>query len=725
MAGANCAAADIGWGVYHGDPGGSHFSQLDQVNRHNVQKLEVAWVFDTQDAFGAGPFASEMQSNPIVVNGMLYTLTPRLRAIALDAASGALRWSFDPNAGHRVDVKRRSRGVAYWARAGKQRIYFGTGHYLYALDAGSGKPAVEFGGTGRVDLRTDLGRDPAAQSVFLSSPPVIFEDLVIVGGAVSETLPSSPGHIRAYDARTGALRWTFRTIPWPGEPGYDSWPADAYLRAGGANNWAGMVIDERRGLLFVPTGSAAYDFFGADRTGDNLYANSLVAVDARTGQRVWHRQFVRHDLWDRDLPAPPVLVTVRRGPKRIDALAQVTKSGHVFVLAREDGHPLFPLTDIVAPGSDVPGEIAAATQLVPVLPAPFVRQRLTEATLTQRSPAAHEAVAMKLRELRNRGPFDPPSLQGTIILPGLDGGAEWGGAGVDPATNLLYVNANEMAWILQLVDNSKIAGAATRASLYATECGACHGADPRGSPGHLPSLLDVGERLTKQEILLILLNGAGRMPSFERLGLTQADAIAEFLVSGQDAPLRVPTATALQSRFTLNGYSKFLDPEGYPAIAPPWGSLTAIDLNSGAQVWQVPLGEYPELLALGMPPTGSENYGGPIVTAGGLLFIAATMYDNKFRAFDKATGKLLWTSTLPAAGHATPATYSVNGRQFIVIAAGGGKHPKARAGSCYIAFALPEKKPARRQEQAPWTNMTIAANQPVWTDARSCLAALH
>jgi quinoprotein glucose dehydrogenase len=696
--GTAAAGIDSGWTAYGGTPAQTHYSALTQVDRDNVAQLRVAWVYDTGDAFGSGALASEMQCNPIVVGRVLFGISPRLRVFAVDAATGAPKWSFDPNDGRPVLAKRRSRGVTYWSDGRDARIFFGAGHHLYALDATNGRPIDSFGVVGRVDLREELDRPAADQSVSLTTPPVVYRDLVIVGGAVSETLPSSPGYIRAYDARSGRLRWRFRTIPAPGESAFETWPATAHTRAGGANNWAGMALDQRRGLLFVPTGSAAFDFYGGDRRGDNLFANTLLALDAATGRRIWHFQFVHHDLWDRDLPAPPTLVTVRRDGRNIDAVAQVTKSGHVFVFERDTGRPLFPIREAPAPDSDVPGEHAARTQPVPESPAPFARQLITEDDVTRRTPEAHDAVLRQLQGLRNGAPFTPPSLQGTVLLPGLDGGAEWGGPSYDPSSGVLYVNANEMAWVLQLVRRPQSARAVSGRTLYEANCAPCHLPSREGSPPQVPTLVGIGERWSRQEITLTILTGGARMPAFQQLGLPGAEAVAEYLLSGRDVPVsRAATSTPADHRSTasgagnylLNGYRKLLDPDGYPAISPPWGTLTAIDLSSGLHRWQVPLGEYPELARAGQPTTGTENYGGAVVTAGGLLFIAATVYDDKFRAFDKDTGRMLWETQLPAAGHATPAVYQVDGKQFIVVSAGGGKNPKGRSAGSLVAFALP------------------------------------
>jgi quinoprotein glucose dehydrogenase len=466
-------------------------------------------------------------------------------------------------------------------------------------------------------------------------------------------------------------------VPEPGEFGYDTWPKDAWTYTGAANNWAGMSIDLKRGIVYVPTGSAASDFYGANRAGDNLFANCLIALDAATGKRLWHFQFVKHDIWDRDLPSPPTLATVLRDGKPVDAVAQTTKQGYVFVFDRVTGKPLFPIEYRKYPASPVPGEVAADTQPLPTKPAPFARQRLTEDLLTRRTPEAHRWALEQFKTLRSDGQFVPLAIgQDTVVFPGFDGGAEWGGSAFDPDTGLLYVNANDLPWTGAL---APIKGA----DLFTTQCAVCHGASDAA-----PNLAGIQTRQTPEQVTGIIRDGFGRMPGFPNLRPQDVKAIVDHLMKGTAVPVAAPSPFDLPYRFT--GYKKFVDPEGYPAVAPPWGTLNAINLNSGEFAWKVPLGEYPALAAKGIKDTGSENYGGPVVTAGGLVFIAATNHDRKLRAFDKATGKLLWETVMPSSANGTPATYEVGGRQYVVVAAAGGKSPTGGTGAYYIAFALPE-----------------------------------
>ncbi len=669
------------WRVTGGDPGNTRYSTLDQINTQNVAQLRVAWTYHTGDLPADGH--GEIQATPIVVNGILYTTTPALAVIALHAGKGTLIWKFDPRTTHyapRTAFNHVNRGVVYWSKGDDRRILFTAGRHLYALDATTGRPIETFGDSGSVDLAAGLGRDIGDAYLVATTPGVIYKDLLIQGTRVGEEEGSAPGDVRAYDVRTGALRWSFHTIPRPGEFGYDTWPVEAWRTAGGANSWAGMTVDVRRGIVYVPTGSATPDFYGADRAGANLFANTLLALDAATGKRLWHFQTVHHDLWDRDLPAAPNLVTLTRHPSRIDAVAQITKSGFVFLFERETGKPLFPIEERPVPASDLPGERAWPTQPFPLKPIPFARQAIGESDVTD---------VKRFGSLKRGSLFMPPSRQGTVVLPGFDGGGEWGGAAVDP-DGVIYVNASDVPWIAAMRESASIPPATARprsgAAVYAAACAGCHGLDRRGRD-RAPSLIGIPDRLPLETVTDILDGGRGFMPSFANLRGTERRALLMYLGYSVPAGDTVSHGVQRTSAYEFVGYERWKDSNGYPAIKPPWGTLSAIDLNTGDYRWRIPLGEFPELTARGVPITGTEQYGGPIVTAGGLLFIAATQ-DAKFRAFDKKTGRLLWETILPAPGYATPSTFAVAGKQFVVVAAGGGKLG-SKSSDAYVAYALP------------------------------------
>ncbi len=680
-----------GWVVYGGDSAADRYSPLRQINRRNVQCLRPVWRFDE-------PQPGDPETNPIIVGRTLFAYTPDLKVIALEAATGKLLWTFDPG----IRGSGPHRGVAYWSDGRESRLLVGGMNHLFALDPANGKPIPSFGENGHVDLSSGLRDGAVDQYVSLTSPGIVYRDLLIVGFRTGETEPSPPGDIRAYDVRTGSLRWTFHTIPHPGEVGYESWPRGAWKTSGAANVWAGFALDESRGILYAPTGSAVSDFYGSDRLGNDLFANTLLALDAATGKRIWHFQAVHHDIWDRDLASQPSLLTLRRNGAVVDAVAQPTKQGYLFVFNRATGEPLFPIEEHAYPASDVPGEVSSPTQPRPVLPEPFTRQVLTEEDLTTRTSRAHAWALQQLRTFRSKGPFVPLAIgTPTVVFPGFDGGAEWGGAAVDPATGVVYINANEVAWTGSLV--KRAAGVGLGRILYETRCASCHGIDRKGSPPQFPSLIDVGHRLSADQIADIIHTGRGRMPPFANMGIPGIGALLRYVLTGSDAfvhPEHTPMphmdeslidADDGRARYLFTGYDKFLDPDGYPATSPPWGTLNAIDLNTGRYLWRVPLGEYPELASQGLSPTGTENYGGPIVTGGGLLFIGATIYDHKLRAFDTRTGKTLWEERLPYSGTATPATYMIDGRQYVVIATSNARTPNAAQGAAYIAFALADE----------------------------------
>jgi len=698
---ANLASAQdfSGWSHYGGDSHNTHYSSLQQINRGNVKQLQAAWSY--RSARGAAlPATSELQVNPIVVDGVIYGRNPLYNVFALDAASGRELWTFDPQIGH-VGLSN-MRGLTYWRSAsGKDaRLFFTTGHYLMALDAGSGKLLPGFGRDGRVDLRAGLGREIDKVSINAPSPGVIYGDLIIMGSAVTETAGAAPGDIRAYHVRSGELVWTFHTIPHPGEVGHDSWPKNAWKSAGGANAWAGMSVDQQRGVVYVPTGSPAPDFDGSARHGDNLFGNSVIALDAASGKRLWHFQAVHHDLWDRDLSSAPTLVTVKQDGEARDLLAQASKQGVLYLLDRDSGEPVFPIEEVPVPASTIPGEKTANTQPRVTLPEPFSRQTFSEQDLSDINPETHAYVKAQYEQARDFAYMQPLGLEKTVLFPGFYGGANWGGGAFDPASNLYYINAMEAPHLIHMEAVAVAKGSSTGLGqlIFRQQCSGCHGLDLQGFYPYAPALVGIEQRLDSKQAARTVREGKGRMMPFAHLNSHELEAVVEYVFAasrGEATPAQTTAAGSEQeteTAYVFAGYNDFLDQRYYPAVKPPWGTLTAIDLASGKRRWQIPLGEYEELTREGIAPTGTRNYGGPVVTAGGLLIIAATS-DAKLRIFDKSNGELLWQYQLPAAGFATPATYDIDGRQFIVITCSGGKLGTP-TGDTYLAFALPEPEPS-------------------------------
>jgi quinoprotein glucose dehydrogenase len=683
--------------AYGGNRAGNRYSPLDQINAQNIGKLAVAWTFD---AAGNDP-DHEIQCQPIVVDGILYGTTPSLGLFAIDAASGKPLWKFSPP--YQRMRFNTNRGVIYWEDGADKRILYSSGSNLYAIDAETGKPVSGFGNNGIVDLHEGLG-DQLGHSidklmVTATTPGVLYKNTIVIGSSVSEGGDAAPGHVRGFDVVTGKLKWVFHTIPLPGEKGYDTWPPDAYRKIGGANCWGGLVVDERRGLVFFGTGSPSVDFYGGARAGENLFANCIVAVHAETGKLAWYYQTVHHDLWDRDIPCPPNLATVKHDGKPVDVVVQATKDGMVYVLDRDSGKSLFPVEERAVPIDGLPGEHPWPTQRYPVKPAPLSRQTLADSDLTALSPEAHAFVEKRYREIKRRyNKFLPPDTTGTLLL-GYSGGAEWGGNAIDPA-GILYQNANEGFWDLQLFSlaswEKALANLSRGNALYMTNCSACHGRDRRGSPNQFPDLTRT--KRDAGDIQRLIATGSGKMPSFPALSADDRKAIAEYLLKpwampvknehSEETPAMAAAEFPYQPEYVIKVWKNFTDADGYPATKPPWGTLNAIDLNTGDYLWRVPLGEYPELARKGVPVTGTESYGGPLVTAGGLLFIAGTR-DSKLRAFDPGTGKVLWEYQLPAGAYATPITYSAGGKQYIAIADGGGRG--GPFGGKYFAFALSDR----------------------------------
>jgi len=723
------SASPRDWPHYGGNAHGTRYSPLRQIHTRNVHRLLPAWVYRCDD-MRLRP-ATTIECNPLVVGRTVYLTSPGLKVLALDAATGAERWTFDPWGGRGGGGV--SRGLSWWSSGGEHRLFTAAGNNLFALDPATGQPISGFGQGGKIDLREGLDRDLIRQGVGLTTPGVVFEDLIILGSRVDDSPAArAPGHIRAYDVRTGERRWIFHTIPHPGEPGHETWPAEAWQTAAGCNAWGGLTLDPQRGLVFAGTGSAAYDHYGGDRPGMNLFANSVLALDARTGQYRWHFQVVHHDLWDYDLPCPPVLVSVRHKGRNIDAAAQSTKTGHLFLFERETGRPLFPIEERLVPASQLPGEAAWPTQPFPTRPPAFAQQGFAPEDITDLNPTAQAFALAQLEKIRPAPLYAPPSLDPTVVLPQFNGGAEWGGQAFDPESRTLFVNAsNEAEWMAMVPakPTQSVTLHAFGEHLFGALCVQCHGTQGKSleraleslaplassipsaqaPPGRIenspsspaataptrpPSLADLAGRLSSDATRSLLETGKGQMPSFASLGDLERRALVAYLFGqgqGEQLPAgSINLAWADRYRYLATGHHEWQDAEGFPMNRRPWGTLTAIDLDRGRFAWQVPLGTYPALEKRGLPPTGTFNIGGPMVTGGGLVFIGATR-DERFRAFDKRNGRVLWEYQLDAGGYATPATYEVDGKQYVLIAAGGGGKAETKPGNGYWCFALPSR----------------------------------
>lgn len=694
------------WPNYGGNNGGNRYSDLNQINLSNVDQLEVVWMYDASDQLEPDEKPKEIQCQPIVVDNVLYGTSPKIDVFALNAATGKELWRFKTSVDNQ-GFRGQNRGVSYWENGKDKSILFVAGNQLMALDASNGKLRNEFGSNGSVDFHVGLENDwfnVYDYGITATSPGVIYKDVLVIGSRVSESGNSLPGSIRGFNVRTGELLWTFHTIPRPGEHGYETWPKDAYKKFGGANNWSGMVLDDVRGKVYLGTGSPSVDFYGGDREGANLFANCILSLDAQTGKLEWYFQTIHHDLWDLDLPNPPNLVTVKKDEKKVDAVIQTTKDGLVYVLDRDTGVSIFPVEERAVPTNGLPGEHPFPTQKFPLKPLPLVtRQDIRLEDLPDSILFPESNREMKDRFLRTSGgtKFQPPSEKGAWYI-GISGGAEWGGSAADP-DGILYQNVSEEPWEVKMVNMVEKIKQSTSIgnTIYLTNCAACHGENMKGDGAMYPSLEDAADRFTNENLKDIIMTGRGRMPAFSHLPDHDIDSLMRYIVrqdlgevvveqpinnemianDGENFPYMPP--------FNRGSGGKVTDSDGYPGIKPPWGTLNAIDLNTGDYLWRVPLGEYEELSNRGVPITGTPNTGGPIVTAGGLIFIAGTD-DEKIRAFNKDSGQVVWEYKLPTGAFATPITYMVEGKQYVVIAAGGVRlgHPP---GGNYIAFSLPSE----------------------------------
>jgi quinoprotein glucose dehydrogenase len=700
------ATAHTSWQQYGGASDEAQYSALKQINRANVKQLTVAWTYPTGDG-------NNYRFNPIMVDGRVYVLAKNNSIVSLDAATGKEIWVHptDPDT-----VVITNRGFSYWESKDKsdRRLLFAANHFLQALDARTGQPILSFGENGRVDLKVGLGRDPKDVNIVQSlTPGTIFENLIIEGSATGQEYDCPPGDVRAYDVRTGKLVWTFHTIPHPGEFGYDTWPKDAWKKVGGADAWSELSIDEKRGIVYIPTASPKYNFYGGDRIGADLFGDCLIALDARTGKRVWDYQMVHHDIWDYDNDSGPKLLTVRHDGKLVDVVAEASKIGFVYVFDRTNGKPLWPIEERPVPQSDIPGEQTWPTQPFPVKPPPFARQKFTVDDITPylEDTAEREHWRNEIANARNEGLFTPPALVNTVQMPGNVGGANWGTTAADPETGTFYVVSKDFPTMLKLQLDVKQQVAMTGTpeqrghAIFTNNCQLCHGADRSGQPPAIPSLVNVKDRRTPEQIRSIVRQGLGPMPAFGRLSSTEIDDLVAFLANPSRAP-ETPAAPVQQAAAPGSGPVRYVSGFGYlktkgglSPIAPPWTTMTAYDLNEGTIRWQIPLGEVPELAEKGIKNTGSYfPRTGPVVTAGGLIFTGTR--DRNVRAFDKDTGKLLWEKEMDAAIEGIPAVYDIGGREYVVFCVSAAdtsitfKNPFPKPGQteihgAYVAFALP------------------------------------
>ncbi len=674
------------WHIYRGDASATQFSALKQIDTTNVHLLKPVWIFHTGDSGSR----TTIECNPIIIGDMMYITSPRLHLIALNAVSGQEIWRFKPMG--QEGSSGINRGVTYWPDQKEEQIFYSAGHYLYAVHARTGAQIQEFGHQGRIDLRADLDRDTTTISISLTSPAILYDSILIIGSATGEGYDASPGHIRAYHARTGALKWTFHTIPYPGEYGYSTWNWIKNENYGGTNNWGGLSLDEKKGIVYVATGSPTYDFYGGNRKGDNLFANCVIALDAHNGQRIWHYQTVKHDIWDYDLPCAPTLATIPWSGGMRDILIQPTKMGELILLDRNTGIPLLKPDELSVPPSDIPGEQASKTQSFNQ-GITLVKQGWDTSLVTDISDSAKAYVLAQSRKYKFYGMYTPPSEIGTITQPGTRGGMGWGGISYDPKNNIVYTTCNDFPMLFQL---EKVGNKGGRTNdyhegerTYLLNCSNCHGGDRKGTVG-IPGLLQLQKKNNAIETRKIITQGKGLMPAHTQFSNQVLDQLIHYLYNDHvEVKSRSEGVDTTLDKYVLKGFKIFTDKEGYPGSKPPWGTLNAVDIGSGQTKWSVPLGYYPKLKARGISNTGTQNFGGCVATSGGLVFVGSTA-DELFRAYHMDSGRELWSYQLPAGGYATPSVYSVHGKQYIVIAAGGGNRNATPSNDIYITFALPD-----------------------------------
>jgi quinoprotein glucose dehydrogenase len=660
------AAADLKqWSRSLGGPTSDRYSALNEITRANVAQLQVAWTWRAGDGGG------DMQCNPIVVDGVLYTPTPGRSVAAIDAATGKELWRTDLGlkkvGGYEVPARR---GLLYWPGTTTipARLYFPGGRRVIALEAKTGARVVSFGDQGSMVL-------PAGST----AGGALYKDVLVI--------PGFDRDIYGFDVISGKALWTFNTTPKAGQPGGDTWTSEPPYNA--ANCWGGMALDESRGIAYITTGSPKPNFNGSEHLGDNLYCNCVLAVKADTGAYLWHFQEIRHDIWDLDMAAPPNLVTVTHDGKRVDAVAAVSKLGNTLLLDRVTGKPLFPVRLRRAPVSTLPGEQTSAYQPDIELPEPFLRIPIRREDLTDRTPAAKLFVE-QLTARAAFGWFEAFTEAKPTVFSGTHGGAEWTGAAVDLPSGRLYVSINHQPHIITVFRDDDPPPAKPMSAgeqLFLQFCAACHGPDRTGL-GVAPPLRGLRHRLDDAAVRALWKSGRNLMPPAPPMTAEQSQALLDFLMARDRGASPTKADAAALPRYSFNGYRKLLDQDGYPGIKPPWGTLACIDLNSGRKLWQVPLGEFPELTKAGMPKTGTENFGGPSVTAGGLVFCSGTK-DNRIRAFDSDSGAELWSAELPYHGSTMPTIYEAGGRQFVVIPATGGGKIGGPEGDAWVAFALP------------------------------------